>query len=626
MSTVYSRVKTVPGRIALCTLGLPILLNDLLRRLFRALAGPDWSDAGYRLATAFIGAGGLALFEAPIAARWLRWVARIAAWLMCLIGLAWFALPPWTGLGCGFLALFLIPYLRQGARLRAAPLQQPEPASWVGRRLTFRLEPLDAVSLGIVFLMTVAIVAFRRNLYPMIPDGYYHATVAREILRGGAIPLWDWWEFAPFGRPHLYPPLIHILVAALSLPYGGDVLEGTRLLPVILAPSAYLTTWYLARWLFDARRGFLALLIVGFDSTFFTPTFQGLPSILANAFIALFVVFFLSKRLWASAVMLALALYTHMGLPPLAVLGMFFFSVWRREYFRFLLGLTALAVILALPWYSHVWTYRAWFGHPMRDATPAGWFSPAVIPVLKLLWLLDINLVFAMLVVRARTLIPWSETRYKVLLCQIAGFLPMFAEYGGRFFMHTAPMWSVFAAVPLARFLERPLRLKKVPLFLLLALCPTLFLHAENGLPKYRLAPSGWMFAPIILVGGNDRILGQATGPISGAEAQELARFIKGASSPTQTLHFFGDAALGGAIGFFADRPIDAGAWHEVRQEDTLQLIESTAGDDPTGCYISVDRSKIPEDTAITQIGRFFVGVRGAGASPTGQTAPVPQP
>jgi hypothetical protein len=49
--------------------------------------------------------------------------------------------------------------------------------------------------------------------------------VAQKILERGHIPIWDDWEFAPMGRPHLYPPFLHLSIAFFS----GDpdrVVEG----------------------------------------------------------------------------------------------------------------------------------------------------------------------------------------------------------------------------------------------------------------------------------------------------------------------------------------------------------------------------------------------------------------
>jgi hypothetical protein len=587
----------------------PVAITQFLQWLYLKLAGSDWYMAGYRLATAFIGSAGLRLYRTPIERWWLRYLARCAAWVMCLAGLVWFSL------GAGVLTLLLVPYLRQGRRLRAAPLEPSEP-KWEGRRLTFRLETLDYVSFGIIFLSVALLWLIRNKVVPMAPDGYYHALIARRIVETGRIPLWDWWEYAPLGRPHLYPPLIHLLIALFSLPFNKNIVEGIRILSVLLPPAAFFSTWYLARWLFDSRRAFLAILILGTDFFFVTTAWFGIPSILANAIVPFLLVFFLSKRRWPAAIAAAMILYAHTGVGALALLGLMIFAIYRREYFRFFLGVAGLTILFVLPWYGHVWLHRSWFfGHPMRGIVPF-WLAT----LLKPLQLLFLNLVIALLVIRARGLIPWRETRYKLLLCQVAGFVPMLITYGGRYFLHTLQIWIIFAAVPLVRFLNPPIRWRRVGLFVLLALVPTLMLtgFGDSGFPGIRPMSSGWTTpATLLLFTKKNSYIKITYNPNlpSYVEAQKIGEYIQRKTNSRQIIHTFGDIYLKNVylaiiLAFHANRPIDSASWPEIRQPDTLSRLKKFALSDPTGIYVSIKRDEIPKDTTLTQIGRFFVGIR----------------
>ncbi len=593
-------LSQIAHRLPYFIFGLPIALTELLQWSFLKLAGEDWYKAGFRLSTFFIGAGGLALYKKPIARRLLRFPARIAAWLFCLAGLAWFVF-------CrGFLAFFLVPYLRQGKRLRAAPLQKPEP-EWVGRSLTFRIEPLDILSISLILLLGALLWVARSKIYPMAPDGYYHALVAREIVRTGNVPVWDWWEYAPLGRPHLYTPLLHILIALLSLPFNKDIIQGMQLFSVVLLPTVAFTTWYLARWLFDARRGFFAVLLLGIDQMFLLLGWYILPSIIANAVMPLVLVFFLSKRFWPAAVLLSFALYAHMGVATLGFVGLFLFAVWRREYFKFFLGMAAMAILLALPWYGHIWMHHEWLANPVRDILP-----PVIGRFMKLAMLLFLNLILALLVIRGWKMIPWFEKRYKLLLCQVVGFLPMLLEYGGRYFMHTVTVWVLFAGVPLVRFMNPPLRFRRVLLFLFLALCPVLLLQGMQANRPLTLTPmpSGWSLMPVIAFSDTEGLLGKQPDQLSPDEAREIGEYIKKVTAPGQVIHLLGDGNLGVVIAFHADRPIDTAAWPEVRNMQDIAQLNKWAESDPTGCYVAWDAAKLPADTEQTQIGRIFVGIR----------------
>ncbi|HOP09099.1 MAG TPA: hypothetical protein PLC12_02665, partial [Candidatus Methanofastidiosa archaeon] len=71
---------------------------------------------------------------------------------------------------------------------------------------------------GVAFLafITISFAANLNKFSPNVIDLWYHLAIARKILELGTIPLWDFWEFAPAGRPHLYPPLSHLLIALFS--------------------------------------------------------------------------------------------------------------------------------------------------------------------------------------------------------------------------------------------------------------------------------------------------------------------------------------------------------------------------------------------------------------------------
>jgi hypothetical protein len=402
-----------------------------------------------------------------------------------------------------------------------------------------------------------------------------------------------------------------------SLLFNKDVEQGMRIIQVLTPPAVFFCTWYLARWLFDARRGFVALLLVGTNMLFVMLSVWSLPSILANAIVPILLVFFLRRRLAASATLLALALYAHMGVGALTVLGLLIFSVWRREYLRFFLGVGFAAAILAFPWYSHIWVYRDWLGNPMARQI-AGSFAGRLAGVyMKMKWLLMLDLLMVLLVVRAWRMIPWFETRYRLLLSMFAGFAPMFIEYGGRFFCHTVQLWAIVAAVPLVRFLSPPLRMRRVALFMVLALiAPTLMLAGQEGSARLRMHPmfSGWTMLSLIIGSGNG-VFGDAEehGKLSYAQAVELGQKIKEMSTPDQILHIVGEgpyqssASLAVTLGYHADRRIDTAAWPEVRPADADQAGTSAA--DARGCYISRNPGALPKGLPQVDVGRYHIAV-----------------
>ena len=73
----------------------------------------------------------------------------------------------------------------------------------------------DLASLGLLIFFVIISVP-RLNYFPQFVDGYYHLSVANGFIQSGGWVGWDWWCFAPFGRPHLYPPLYHLILVFLQ--------------------------------------------------------------------------------------------------------------------------------------------------------------------------------------------------------------------------------------------------------------------------------------------------------------------------------------------------------------------------------------------------------------------------
>jgi hypothetical protein len=604
-------------------LGFPIALTHLIEQVFYKPSGPDWYRAGFRLATGFVGEMGLSLYRRDVKQWWLRWFIRWLAWPVCLLGLLWFRMG-------GFFAFILIPYLRQGKRLRAAPLLPPEP-DYRKRSLLFRLEPLDYVSLAIIFVVGLGLFLVRQKLVTFAPDGYYHLLVARRIaedglvlrpelwdyVREGIVPRWDFWEYAPMGRPHLYPPLLHLLIALCSLPFNKDVEAGMKVMQIVVFPGVLFSTWYLGRWLFDAPRGFVAMLLTGSGFFFVIISLFALPSILANAIAPFLLILFLTRRFFGATVLLTIILYAHMGVGALTVAGLFLFSLWRREYFKFALGVLGLSVFIALPWYGHMWIFRDWLGNPMASQIGTDIGSRLMGVYMKMKWLLMLDLVVVLLVIRAWKMIPWFETRYCILLCMLIGFLPMFFEYGGRYCCHTVQIWAIVAAVPLVRFLAPPLKARRVALFMALAfLFPPLSLSGSEGSIGLKMHPfpSGWTMAGIVMINGNSSFGDDEEGELQYAEAVALGTHIKENTSRDQIIHILvkpGDhkkAHMAVTLGYHADRRIDEAAWPEVRPADPD--LAAKALDDPQGCYVTRNRELLPEDLQVTELDGHYIGIR----------------
>lgn len=189
----------------------------------------------------------------------------------------------------------------------------------------------------------------RWRILPQFMDIYYHLLTGWGFLKAGGWSSWDFWQYAPVGRPHIYPPFFH-LVIALLLKIG--------LSPVVLAKSfetlaPILFLVVLRRFIaknYTSRLAFFALLAAVSSFSFYMNLINHIPAALAMIF-CLFCLQQLLRGKWlAAGLLLALSFYTHIGISWFfAIAIMLWGSLFNRQDKRLCFKLIILALILASP-------------------------------------------------------------------------------------------------------------------------------------------------------------------------------------------------------------------------------------------------------------------------------------
>lgn len=202
-----------------------------------------------------------------------------------------------------------------------------------------------------------ALWAARWPSFPLALDPYYHLLVARQVADAGGPLVYEWWEYAPVGRPHVYPPVLHLLLAAL-LRAGLSPLAAIRVATVVL-PVGLLTSLYLsARRLAGPAVALAALGIALTPFTFHLHSGITLAATLAMCGFLWLIVALEEDRPLAAGLLMALIGYTHLGLPVVALVAVISHAAargleaWRR------LGHAAWGALLILPWWVHLATSR----------------------------------------------------------------------------------------------------------------------------------------------------------------------------------------------------------------------------------------------------------------------------
>ncbi|MCM8763711.1 MAG: glycosyltransferase family 39 protein, partial [Candidatus Omnitrophica bacterium] len=204
----------------------------------------------------------------------------------------------------------------------------------------------------ILIIIYIVLSLWRIELFPPQVDIYYHLGVMQGFHLAGGIVTWDFWEFAPEGKPHFYPPLLHILML-LCYRLGLSKISIAIFFSFIIFPLYIITFWFVIDRLFNSRLAFFAVLtnLLSYN------LFLGITNTIAAtlALVILFWLFFsLERNKNVSLVILtSLLFYAHYAISTMGIGGLVFYVLFRKGKKIKPLLFIALGMILALPWILH---------------------------------------------------------------------------------------------------------------------------------------------------------------------------------------------------------------------------------------------------------------------------------
>jgi len=472
--------------------------------------------------------------------------------------------------------------------------------------------------------LALLLIIASRDFFPVPPDAFYHLRVAQQIIETGRVPLWNSWEFAPAGRPHLYPPVFHILLAFAARLAGNDLILAYRLILALSIASVYSVVWYAARYFYGPRQAFVALILVGSDVMFLIVNYLATPSMLALAVALLALVLLSARHPLCAGAMGALSFYVHPALFVPTLAGYLVWIFWTRPgriEWRSFLSATTVFLVLAAPWLMWMIRNRGYFQHPLETGL-YGHYSGYMLPFVKVAWLQLVSATLLLLVVRSLRHFHWRDARNRLFLCCAAAHLPTLLSYGGRYYANTLPFWSVLAAGLLAPLVKQPLTLRRSLPWVALALCPTVVLAGFGSVvpPGPFPVPSAWVAAPLAAAGCLEPFgEGERLGLPSSGDARLVGEYIRDHTRPDQVIYFesrrMRDFAL--MIGFYAGRAINIGAWEETAPPDGGdRQRQQAAMQDAAGVYVQAWPEGLPSDTSVERVAGYYVAIRPASLEP----------
>lgn len=431
-----------------------------------------------------------------------------------------------------------------------------DPVPWTGASLrTGPLDRFDRFTLGLIAVVATLLLLNFPHLKPSMSDTWYHLNVAQQIRTEG-LAGWDMYDYAPVGRPNLYPPLLHLLLAGLA-PLTGGLIGASQLCAALFLPLALLTTWYAARRLMDTKVALLAVALVLTDLIHFVVMEAHIAGCLVNILLPLFLVAFLARRTWWSIALLTLMLYSHLGFPVCVIAGMLLFGYKYRSYGRLAVKVTGLSLLFFSPWLAHVLSHLDWLPVLHQGGMPGD-------PLRKLLSLQNFNLLLLGLGLWGLAAAPRRQPQRMIPVYMLIGFLPILFTYGGRYMMHTMPLWAMLGGSVITRLLPDRAPARHVIGIMLLTLLPWPTVGLMNKLGVIPLT-TPHMIAMITARGRQPFQEGEKS-EAYGPDCDQLAAWLRQSTRPDEII-YTNTVWVADMIALLAQRRTDFGAWWECSKE-----------------------------------------------------------
>ncbi|QAT17198.1 hypothetical protein BU251_05360 [Candidatus Velamenicoccus archaeovorus] len=232
---------------------------------------------------------------------------------------------------------------------------------------------------GVIFLAVVMFQAFSWFRFPLFLDGYYHLSVVQGFRDAGGWVGHAFWEYAPFGRPHVYPPLLHILQLVLYRA-GLDLISVARLSDVLIYPWFLYCGWSVIRRALGSLAAFWFLFFALSATSLCTAVINNIPFSLAFGLGLLCYGAVMQNRPLRACVLLTLAFYAHSLVPWLFLAALLLYTIPERQKRQMIWRIAAATLIPSFPILYHQARYLAY----VRLVKPPDFYYLAIPTVLTL--------------------------------------------------------------------------------------------------------------------------------------------------------------------------------------------------------------------------------------------------
>ena len=502
---------------------------------------------------------------------------------------------------------------------------------------------LDIIGLSVIGIQIILLILNIDNLPADQKDWSYHLMIGRMFVDHQSL-LWDYYEFAPIGRPNLYPPFLHFLFAGSNL-IGMSWVFIQKFYGVLIYLLSLLCVFFVSRDLFGKKVGVLSVVILSASYSYWWWQISIAPTSLIFALFPLAMWSVYRKKTILSIALLSIFLWTHFsGL--LVVLGVAVFGLLKRDYLKNSLKVIGVSLLLFSPWAVHVILNRDWMH--------GNWSSIVNMPTFGVLTIIFSILGIFFLAKR-------RDVKDILILSTVPSIVLIGILYGFRFFMHAPVILAILMAVgayETSKIINKNAFYVFLIAFLIISYTgePALRLNGIGGQPGGMNPPSQFAYngPPPLELNQIERPNGeinpvnqpsdnrdprkqmnpaQAFGlgnmqstplkeninalrnvqnrsltisPYLSENAFALYNFLKNNTEEDEIIHVQG-GPIATCISLFTDRRTDNGMWREVTNED----MEKSPSTNLRFGVIEMNNerqvSQIPESIIIEKFGQFIV-------------------
>ena len=184
---------------------------------------------------------------------------------------------------------------------------------------------------SVVILLFYALIPIAR--WPSLPqhiDIYYHILTAWGFIKSGGYTTWDFWQYAPIGRMHIYPPLLHIIMA-LFMKAGINGLFLAKALNVVMPVFFAATLWNFVRKNYSSSLAFWVLVCSSSSFSFYLSSVNHLPSTVSLILGIFALDKLLNRKPLQSILLFTLCFYTHIGTSWFFMASVILYGLFKSE-------------------------------------------------------------------------------------------------------------------------------------------------------------------------------------------------------------------------------------------------------------------------------------------------------